>query len=246
MRSSVRQRSVLDRPGLGGVARVDRRTRDVLPRLDPGRHRRRRPPRHGPRDRPGSGRRRGRRGRRRRTDHLGPVPEPRPADPGRRRASGRGLGRSGRADRRSATVLGSASTTGRSIVDDLVVAEGRVLDSDAVTDEMDRARDRSGHPAVDLHAQQHGVPAPRAGPAPARHRGAPVDHPDRRTPGGRGRPWVRRRRRAGRGAAVPAGAGPGARRHRRGRRRACGLSACDRTSWSSTPQRSIGCRPPRP
>ena len=77
-----------------------------------------------------------------------------------------------------------------------------------------------GDPARDVHPQQHRVPAPRAGPAAARPGPAPPGHPDRRPPGRRGRPGPRVRRRAARDPALPARAGAGPDRRRAGRRRA--------------------------
>ena len=56
------------------------------------------------------------------------------------------------------------------------VASGRETGPATIADEMDGRPPRHGHPARDLHPQQHRVPAPRAGRAAARDRAAPPRH----------------------------------------------------------------------
>ena len=106
---------------------------------------------------------------------------------------------------------------------------------------------RPGHPAPELHAQHHGVPASRAGPAPPRPGRAVLAHRHVRTAGGGGRPGLRPRGRPAEAEALHRRPGPRARRGRRRRRRPARARDSRRT-WSSSGRRAwpagaVPCRP---
>ncbi len=70
---------------------------------------------------------------------------------------------------------------------------GRELDAETVARRAGPGPLRPGHPARDVHPQQHRVPAPRAGPAAARPRRAAAGDPGRGPPGRGRRPRPRPR-----------------------------------------------------